>query len=44
MIKNAKMMLGVIEGNKNKIVFSKEELDDLINRVADEAVERAAEH
>ena len=37
-------MLGVIEDSKDKIVFSKEELDDLINRVADEAVERAAEH
>ena len=42
--KNAEMMLGVIEDSKDKIVFSKEELDDLINRVADEAVERAAEH
>ena len=42
--KNAEMMLGVIEESKDKIVLSKEELDDLINRVADEAVERAAEH
>ncbi|CAM3305374.1 DNA-binding protein [Filibacter tadaridae] len=42
--KNAEMMLGVIEESKDKIVFSKEELDDLINRVASEAVERAAEH
>ena len=42
--KNAETMLGVIENSKDKIVFSKEELDDLINRVADEAVERAAEH
>ena len=42
--KNAEKMLGVIEDSKDKIVFSKEELDDLINRVADEAVERAAEH
>lgn len=42
--KNAESMLGVIENNKDKIVFSKEELDELINRVADEAVERAAEH
>lgn len=42
--KNAETMLGVIEDSKDKIVFSKEELDDLINRVADEAVERAAEH
>ena len=37
-------MLGVIEDGNDKIVFSKGELDDLINRVADEAVERAAEH
>ena len=42
--KNAEKILGVIEESKDKIVFSKEELDDLINRVADEAVERAAEH
>lgn len=42
--KNAEKMLGVIEDSKNNIVFSKEELDDLINKVADEAVERAAEH
>ncbi len=42
--KNAEKMLSVIEDRKDKIVFSKEELDDLINRVADEAVERAAEH
>lgn len=42
--KNAESMLGVIENSKDKIVFSKEELDELINRVADEAVERAAEH
>ena len=42
--KNAETMLGVIENNNDKMVFSKEELDELINRVADEAVERAAEH
>lgn len=42
--KNAELMLGVIENNDDKIVFSKEELEELINRVADEAVERAAEH
>ena len=42
--KNAESMLGVIQNSKDKIVFSKEELDELINRVADEAVERAAEH
>ena len=41
---NAETMLGVIENSKDKIVFSKEELEELINRVADEAVERAAEH
>lgn len=42
--KNAEKMLGVIEDSKDKIVFSKEELDDLINKVADEAAERTAEH
>lgn len=42
--KNAEKMLGVIDESKDKIVFSKEELDDLINRVADEAAERVAEH
>jgi len=42
--KNAEKMLSVIEVNRDKIVFSKEELDELINKVANEAAERAAEH
>lgn len=42
--KNAEKMLSVIEVDKDKIVLSKEELDELINKVANEAVERAAEH
>lgn len=41
--KNAEKMLSVIEVDKDKIVLSKEELDELINKVANEAVERAAE-
>ena len=41
---NAEKMLSVIEENKDKIVFTKEELNELINRVADEAAERATEH
>lgn len=42
--KNAEMMLGVIENSNDKIVFSKDELEELIDRVADEAAERTAEH
>ena len=41
---NAEKMLGVIEESNVKVVFSKDELEEFANRIAAEAVERAAEH
>ena len=42
--KNAEKMLSVIQDNGEKMVFTKDEFEKMINKAADEAVERAAEH
>jgi len=42
--KKAEKKRNIIGDSKGKIVFSNEELDSLINRLTDEAFERAAEH